>query len=83
MPVATIVYRIQGKELVDLLYAATDKDVRGCKLLQVAMLALQLQLQPVSAAPPNSALLTMFEPKGMIRNAVFACCVHKYLYQEG
>lgn len=50
---------------MDLLYAATDKDVQGCKLLQIAMLVLQLQLQQVSAAPPNSALLTMSELKGL------------------
>ncbi|KAL3151804.1 hypothetical protein ABBQ38_012772 [Trebouxia sp. C0009 RCD-2024] len=45
LPVVTILFRIQGKDLADLLYAATDRDLRGCKLLQIAMMALQLQLQ--------------------------------------
>ena len=51
LPVVTLLFRIQGKELVDLLYAATSKAVRGCKLLQVAMMALQLMLVEVSAVP--------------------------------
>lgn len=50
LPVVTILFRIQGKDVADLLYAATDKDVRGCKLLQVAMLALQLHLHQVRNA---------------------------------
>lgn len=47
LAVSTIVYRILGKDLVDVLYAATHEDLQGCRLMQVAMLALQLQLHEV------------------------------------
>ena len=47
LAVSTIVCRILGKDLVDGLYAGTHEDLQGCKLMQVAMLALQLQLQEV------------------------------------
>lgn len=47
MPVITIIFRIMGEEVADLLYADTDVDLRGRKLLQVAMLALQLDLSQV------------------------------------
>lgn len=47
LPLATIIFRIQGEDLVDLLYVGTDEDLRGCGLMQVAMLALQLELAKV------------------------------------
>ena len=57
LPVATIIYRILGKDLADLLYAGTDEDQRGCKLMRVAMLA--LQLQHVRSAPLSHCIFTM------------------------
>ena len=36
-----------GTEVVDLLYADTDVHLRGRKLLQIAMLVLQLDLRKV------------------------------------
>lgn len=47
LAVSTIVYRIQGKDLADVLYAGTHRELERLKLMQVAMLALQLQLDEV------------------------------------
>lgn len=47
LPLSTIIFRIMGEEVADLLYADTNIDLRGRKLLQVAMLALQLDLSQV------------------------------------
>ena len=55
-PVSTVILRVQGTELADLLYAGTD--LWGCKLLQMLMSSLQLQLQQV---PPQSELLYCFD----------------------
>ena len=45
--VCTILFRVQGPDLVDLLYAGTDEDLRGCKLLQLLMAFLQFQWKEV------------------------------------
>ena len=57
-PVSTVIFRVQGPELADLLYAGTDLDLWGCKLLQMLMSSVQLQLQQV---PPQSELLYCFD----------------------
>ena len=57
-PVSTVIFRVQGPELADLLYAGTDLDLWGCKLLQMLMSFVQLQLQQV---PPQSELLYCFD----------------------
>ncbi len=46
-PVSTVVFRVQGPDLADLLYAGTDPDLWGCKLLQILTSSVQLQLQKV------------------------------------
>jgi len=56
-PVSTVIFRVQGPDLADLLYAGTDTDLWGCKLLQILMSSVQLQLQQV---PPQSAYAVLF-----------------------
>ena len=74
MAVVTIIYRIQGKDIVDLQYAATDKDLRGCKLLQIAMLALQLHLDQVRTAPSNLHIVSdMKAAAHMSRKGCLVC----------
>lgn len=47
LPLGTIVFRIMGEDVADILYADTDVDLRGYRLMQVAMLVLQLELNEV------------------------------------
>lgn len=47
LPLCTIIFRIQGEDVSDLCYAYTDMDLLGCKLLQLAMLELQMVLAKV------------------------------------
>ncbi len=56
-PVSTVIFRVQGPDLADLLYAGTDTNLWGCKLLQILMSSVQLQLQQV---PPRSAYAVLF-----------------------
>ena len=56
-PVSTVIFRVQGPDLADLLYAGTDTELRGCKLLQIFMSSVQQQLQQV---PPQSAFAILF-----------------------
>lgn len=69
LPVCTIIFRVQGEDVADLCYADTDVDLRGCKLLQVAVLVLQMELAKVcmflsAAAAPLicCALLHLLSP---------------------
>ena len=56
LPVTTIIFRIVGEEVADLLYADTNIDLRRRKLLQIAMLALQLDLSQVSLPEANPVI---------------------------
>lgn len=47
LPLCTLIFRVQSKDVADLCYADTDSDLRGYKLMQVAMLVLQMQLAKV------------------------------------
>ena len=46
--VSTVIFRVQGPDLVDLLYAGTDQELWGCKLLQVLMSFLQVKWKEVA-----------------------------------
>ena len=45
--VSVIQVRIMGGQVCDLVYAATEKQYQGCKLLQLLMAWLELQLAKV------------------------------------
>ena len=55
-PVNSIIVRLQGEYVADLLYTATASRFQNCKLLNIVMLWLQLQFAKVNNQPINQSM---------------------------
>ena len=71
----SIIVRLQGEYVADLLYTATASRFQNCKLLTIAMLWLQLQFAKVHNQPIKPINQSMSQPTNQMLAVCTGCCV--------